>query len=301
MSNVSKKKLFLIAAVVCIFLLVTATFGDLTISNTVINYNSIFGTAFQTFGEFPVYFIFVLSGEIAAIYAVRCRKNTLFAVPLFLGGTALSAWQVKQYINEVSSYSIAALTNIHNGKAMGLANSDANTAALSPKEAIVIWLVVYICVTMLIVFWLKNKNDDQIKRYLVVGIFASLTVWFSLEVNMALKDFWGRVRPYELSTSQHDFTSWLHPNGVNGHKSFPSGHTMAGTLCIVFSWFAIGTVRKRLWIVGIIYGAVLGLSRLIIGAHFLSDIVFSYFLTALFIFIMRSLYDNLVEENLKLH
>ncbi|KRM97594.1 membrane-associated phospholipid phosphatase [Liquorilactobacillus aquaticus DSM 21051] len=301
MSDVSKRKLFVIAVITCGLLLTVASFGDLAISNTMINYNSVFGTIFQTFGEFPVYFIFVLSGEVAIVYAIRCKEDKLFAVPLFLGGFSLSAWQIKQYLNEVSSYSIAALTNIHNNKSIGLANSDAATASLSTKEALILWLVVYICITLLIAFWLKNKSDEQIKKYLLIGIFASLTVWFSLEVNGALKDFWGRVRPYELSASQHDFTSWLHPNGVNGHKSFPSGHTMSGTLCIVFSWFATGIRRRRLWIFGVVYGAVLGLSRLIIGAHFLSDIVFSYFLTAFFIFIMRSLYDHIIEKNLKLH
>lgn len=301
MSNILKKKLFIASTIVAVILLGIATFADLAISNGMINYNSIFGTVFQTFGEFPVYFIFVLSGEIAVVYAVRRKEDKLLAIPLFAGGLALSAWQVKQYLNEASSYSIAALTNIHNGKDMGLANSDTNTGGLSLQVALILWIVVYLCVTALVVFWMKNKSDQEIKKYLLLSIFASLTVWFSLEINGALKDFWGRVRPYELSASQNDFTSWLHPNGVNGHKSFPSGHTMAGTLCIVFSWFAVGAVRKRLWLFGVVYGGLMGLSRVIIGAHFLSDVVFSYFLTALFIYIVRSLYDHIIEDDLKLH
>ena len=68
---------------------------------------------------------------------------------------------------------------------------------------------------------------------------------------------------------------------------------MAGTLCIVFSWF---TTKKQhtLWLIGVGNGALLGLSRVIIGAHFLSDVVFSYFLTATISYVLRELYKRLV-------
>ncbi|KRL04143.1 phosphatase PAP2 family protein [Liquorilactobacillus oeni] len=297
----TKKKFFSVSAVICVVLLFIAAFGDLAISNTVINYNSIFGTIFQTFGEFPVYCIFVLCGEIAMAYALRHREELLFSSILFIGGLSLSLWQVKQYLNEIESYAISALNNIHSGRSMGLANSDAATAKLATGTAIILWLVVYAVFTILVQYWMSKKNNEQLNRYLIVAIFASLTVWFALEVNLTLKDVWGRVRPYELSSSQKDFTPWFHPNGINGHKSFPSGHTMAGTLCIVFSWFATQPQwHKRLWITGIIYGILLAISRVIIGAHFFSDVTFSFFLTAMIIFVMRELYERLLSDNLKM-
>ncbi|MFT8823881.1 MAG: phosphatase PAP2 family protein [Liquorilactobacillus mali] len=297
----AKKKLFLVSAIICVILLLIASFGDLAISNTIINYNSIFGTIFQTFGEFPVYCIFVLCGEIAMAYALRHLDEMLFSSVLFIGGLSLSLWQLKQYLNEIESYALSALSNIHSGKDMGLANSDAATAKLSVGIAIALWLVVYIIITALIQYWMAKKDNTQLTRYLIVAVFASLTVWFALEVNLTLKDAWGRVRPYELSASQKEFTPWFHPNGVNGHKSFPSGHTMAGTLCIVFSWFATQPKwHKRLWVTGIVYGILLGVSRVIIGAHFLSDVTFSFFLTATIIFVMRELYDRLLSDDLKM-
>lgn len=297
----TKKKLFGTAALICVVLLAIASFGDLAISNTVINYNSAVGTVFQTFGEFPVYLIFVLCGEIAMAYALRHSEEKLFAGTLFIGGFALSAWQLKQYLNEISSYALSALKNIHAGKPMGLANSDAATVKLSAGAALILWIVVYVIITLLVQYWMGKQDNDQLTRYLIVAVFASLTVWFALEVNLALKDYWGRVRPYELNASQKDFTPWFHPNGVNGHKSFPSGHSMAGTLCIVFSWFAVQTkLRKCLWITGIVYAILLALSRVLIGAHFFSDVTFSVFLTATIIFVMRELYDRLVSDDLKL-
>lgn len=301
MNYSAKKKLFSVSAIVCVVLLLIASFSDLAISNAVINYNSIFGTIFQTLGEFPVYCIFVLCGEIAMAYALRNLNSLLFSGVLFIGGLSLSLWQLKQYLNEVESYTLSALSNIHAGKDMGLANSDAATAKLSVGVAILIWLISYIIITVLVQYWMAKKDDSQLNRYLILAIFASLTVWFALEINLTLKDTWGRVRPYELSSSQKEFTPWFHPNGINGHKSFPSGHTMAGTLCIVFSWFATQPqLRKRLWVAGIVYGILLAISRVIIGAHFLSDVTFSFFLTATIIFVMRELYDRLLSEELKI-
>lgn len=297
MSIVRKKNLFMISGIICVILLAIAAFSDLAISNTVINYNSWFGTIFQTFGEFPVYFIFVVSGEIAMNYAFKKGDELLFAIPLFLAGLGLSAWQTKQYVNEVSSYLASIVSNMDKGNAIGLANSDENVKGLSVGLSILIWLAVYFIFTAIMQVWLAKKDALEIKRYLMIAIFASLTVWFALEVNLALKDFWGRVRPYELSASQSEFTSWLHPNGINGHKSFPSGHTMAGTLCIVFAWFVSKANRTKVWIFGIVYGALMGISRVIIGAHFFSDVVFSFFLTALIIFIMNELLQRLAPEN----
>lgn len=301
MSKRIQHQLFLTAGLIGGGLLIIALFWDLPISNALINENSLFGTIFQTFGEFAVYLIFVLSGQIAMTYAWRHRRDWLFASLLFFGGFGLSAWQLKQYLNEIADYALAAFHNIAVHQPIGLANSDATTAALPLSQALLLWLVVYLGLTGLIQFWLHRQNDQQLTRYLLVGIFASLTVWFALEVNLVLKADWGRVRPYELNHAQSNFTTWLHPNGVNGHKSFPSGHAMAGTLSIVFSWFAVKPrLHRILWVSGVVYAILLAISRLIIGAHFLSDVTFSFLLTAAIIYIMRELYYRLVSKPLQL-
>lgn len=292
MSDTSKRQLFLVSAVVFVILMAIATFGDLAISNTLIDYNNIFGTTFQTFGEFPIALVFIISGQIVMHYAVRSLDNKLFAIPAFLGGLGLSLWQLRQYLKEAVSYSVSWATNLAEHKPIGLANSDAATKGLSAVTMFILWVVVYLVITAWLQFWLRTKTNEQIEQLLLVAIFASLAVWFALQVNGALKEYWGRVRPYELNKAQSDFTSWLHPNGANGHKSFPSGHTMAGTTFIVLSWFIGEAKRKYVWTIGIAYGAIMGLSRVIVGAHFTSDVVFSFFLTALIYFVMRELYHR---------
>jgi membrane-associated phospholipid phosphatase len=144
-----------------------------------------------------------------------------------------------------------------------------------------VWLLFFVIFTLLVQWWLKNKTTKQLTCYMKIAILTSLTVWFALEVNLTLKDLWGRYRPYELTSGNHEFTNWLTINGVNGHKSFPSGQ-----------WFVSNNKRKGFFIGGIVYGVVIAISRVIVGAHFFSDVTFSFFLTALIIFIMNGLGKN---------
>lgn len=282
-----QKKLFFIATCICIVILTIAYYADLTISQWLINYNSWYGTLFQTFGEFPLYMLFVVSGQVAMKYAF-CIDNKLFTWSLFRGGLGLAAWQTKEYVNEVLGYIASICNNIAHHKAIGLANSDEATRNFSQGIIWIVWAVTFVIITGLAQWWLNNKSDAQLKKYMRISVFATLTAWFALQVNQVLKTTWGRVRPYELSSKEH-FTNWLTINGDNGHKSFPSGHTMAATVGIMFSWFATGNKRKLLWIGGIIYGILMGISRIIIGAHFTSDVTFSFFITALIIYIMEEL------------
>ncbi|MHA8110845.1 phosphatase PAP2 family protein [Lactobacillaceae bacterium Melli_B4] len=296
MSLVNQRKLFGIAVIGFVITMVIAGLADLAISNTFINYNSWFGTFFQVFGEFPVYMILVLSGEIAIAYGLRVRENPLLSWSLIAGGVGLSAWQLQQYLKEIESYIVEIINNVDHGKPIGLANSD-SSAGIGSTTTIVILIVTYLILTWGCQAWFKNKSQAAIKQLLIVGLFASLTVFFAYEVNHALKDLWGRVRPYELSASQKEFTDWFVINGSNGHRSFPSGHTMAGTLMIVFSWFLTGKARHNFWIFGIVFGVLVALSRIVIGAHFAGDVFFSMFLTMLIIFVMWELYQKLVPQD----
>lgn len=287
-----QQNVFVIALMVFIFLMIFLTKFDLKISQLAINYNSILATIGQTVGEFPIYFILIVSGEIAMAYALR-QSNSLFRNFLFLSGFGLSLWQLKQYVNEVSSYFAVALNNLQHGLPIGKA-SELNDASNSTgnTQNIIVWIIAYGILSLIIQWLLHRQTDQQLKRLMLIGVFASLAVWFSLETNLSLKSFWGRFRPYEIGENTNGFTNWYQINGVNGHKSFPSGHTMAATLAIVFSWFFQGKVRKTLWISGIIYGVLIGLSRLIIGAHFLSDITFSFFITSAIIYTLGELLNH---------
>lgn len=293
-----QKYLFGIALISAICILTFAYFKDLVVSHQVINYHSWFGTFFQTFGEFPVYLVLALCGQIMITYALNFKSNYLFSVSLFLGGFSLSAWQVKKYTNEFMGYLASIQHNINKNKAIGIANSDGTSISFPSYVNWIAWIIFLIIFMLICQMWLTKKSETQLKKLMVIAVFAALTVWCSLNVNETLKELWGRVRPYELSATNH-FTNWLTINGPNGHKSFPSGHTMAGTLAIVFTWFIENKKQRQIWfVISIIYGIIVAISRIVIGAHFLSDVTFSFFITLFIIYILRELLNGYLKRDM---
>jgi membrane-associated phospholipid phosphatase len=106
------------------------------------------------------------------------------------------------------------------------------------------------------------------------------TVWLgssSWLLVYALKTIWGRVRYRDLDALHAAFTPWYLPQGHTGHASFPSGHAAMGWLLLpcLLLWPA----RSRAWRVGAVlsigWGCFVGASRLVIGAHYASDVLFS--------------------------
>ncbi len=87
-------------------------------------------------------------------------------------------------------------------------------------------------------------------------------------LNVLLKTAFHRERPL-----------WEHPLVVLNSYSFPSGHTMGATLlyglAAVLGFYRVRSWRGRVWIVAGASGIVflVGLSRIALGAHFLSDVL----------------------------
>lgn len=104
-------------------------------------------------------------------------------------------------------------------------------------------------------------------------------------INAGLKAHWGRPRPVnvEIFGGRQEYHKPLEP-GVGGKgKSFPSGHSSAGYALSVF--YFIWRRKKILpWAAlaaSVVFGSVVGMGRMMAGAHFLSDIIWSGYLVFL--------------------
>jgi len=101
-----------------------------------------------------------------------------------------------------------------------------------------------------------------------------------LIVNVIFKDHWGRPRPRELKmfSGQERFVPvWEKGVSASG-KSFPSGHASMGFYLL--SPYFVLRKRSRRWAMfflglGLSYGALMGLGRMIQGGHFASDVIWS--------------------------
>ncbi len=145
--------------------------------------------------------------------------------------------------------------------------------------------VVGVVVLCLLFLFAKRK---LLLWYLISYAVAALLIW-------VLKDQIHRVRPYNASDSVFCI------GGASTDFSFPSGHSACATAMAIFVGYALFTYYKKNWArVAIVTGCSLfvglvGLSRMYLGMHYLTDVLAGIAISAFFctigIIVMR-LYEK---------
>jgi membrane-associated phospholipid phosphatase len=128
----------------------------------------------------------------------------------------------------------------------------------------------------------KNAAKVGLAVMIVGGI---VTVWL-------FKIPWGRWTYRDILEAGNIalFTPWYLPQGNNGHHSFFSGHTALSFSVLSFILFLKKEhgARNILLAVLLLWGVIGGLSRIVVGAHFASDVLFGAGETLLWFWIFRN-------------
>ena len=134
------------------------------------------------------------------------------------------------------------------------------------------------CLTIYL-FSKANKGTlANIKDLSLLGFLVAIISFACVEI---IKYTWGRVRFRDLSADYSEFTNLFHINGLTGHKSFPSGHTNAGTSILIVALLVPRFTDKK-WIKYLTtvlcfgYIAILAISRIIVKAHYASDVLVGF-------------------------
>lgn len=125
--------------------------------------------------------------------------------------------------------------------------------------------------------WIRRITPYRKKALFMVLL---MLIGPGLVVNTIFKDHWGRHRPMQLKvfSGQEQFMPVWNKGVSKSGKSFPCGHASTGFY--LFSGYFVLRRTSRPWalfflILGLGYGALMGLGRMIQGGHFASDVVWS--------------------------
>lgn len=151
---------------------------------------------------------------------------------------------------------------------------------------------------VLLLSWFKKYRHY---RNSALQMVLTLVIGAGFIVHTILKDHWGRPRPKQVEEfgGTQAFRPYYSPNFFHQpepSRSFPCGHCTVG-----FYFFALGLVFKRwnqkkwewfFYILALVLGTLLGLTRMAQGGHFLSDVVWS----ALIMWWVANLFDRFIHD-----
>jgi lipid A 4'-phosphatase len=127
-----------------------------------------------------------------------------------------------------------------------------------------------------------------------VGLFllATLAVGPGLITNAILKPHWGRPRPEEIIqfNGTLDFVPWWSPFGAcDSNCSFVSGEGSSAFWLLALAVVLPRRFRLVAVAVVVLYALTIGLTRIAMGGHFPTDILFAGVFTALTIWVLHRL------------
>jgi membrane-associated phospholipid phosphatase len=249
-------------------------FTDLQISISVVNQNSGWAVFLENFGEIPGLLVLFFGAHIyLSHYSSNSRvRKIVFSIIIFLASSFLSAYVV---------------IVIYKG-------TIGNVIFLQEYKITII--LVLLILNFLLHIQIRNlKITNSLKQFSKISVL--LGVYGYLCLIQPIKFLWGRVRFRDLDTLYSYFTEWFIPNGINGNQSFPSGHAAMAWMILPLLLLVVNKskiIKISFLILIIFWGLAVQCSRVVIGAHYASDVLFG---GVIIIIIFLLLYKKFLPNN----
>lgn len=240
--NILKNKNFLLAVFIVGLILIMGFF-DLSISKFVYNPDSGVSNFFEKYGQLILPFaVLVSSFGLVRFLIHEKNKKYYFYIFAFLA----SLLYIILIFAKIKEYSFGFFS-------------------------VLILFSLAIFITLFSILKLDLKVLRNLKLIFIKIIFAAV---ISTLVVILLKGLWGRIRFRDIADFNEQFTMWYKINGMNGEFSFPSSHAANVGILYGICYFNINKKYKDIVMLFVFLIIILlSFSRIIIGAHFVTDII----------------------------
>lgn len=235
--------------VLCVAALVAAAFVDLKLDILLNSPENAFAVWFYNTGEIPCRLICPIAGA-ALLYCCNSKFAKFAGACISVGGGAYFGYYFAEHF-------------------------------FVQDNQLIYGIVYGIGFSLVLIFIGRFINiPENLKKPIAALAIAGIAVMAAqLCAVEIMKYLWGRVRFRDLlaAGSYESFTPWYIINGINGNKSFPSGHTGGAAmsfLAMLLPYISRKAYKHRqiCFFIPFIYTCTVAVTRLIMGAHYLSDV-----------------------------
>jgi len=262
-----KNKALWFGIIIFAVLAVIFAFTDWQISQTLYNPQAGWAHFMEAYGQLPGSFLGLLSGSILLrTYKIQKNaKSNLGMIGLYL----LTFFTAFGFFADAF------------GAQVGSVRVNLPLVLALPVAALILGQLILRQVSFEAVSQYKNAAMVGLAVVILGGI---VTVWL-------FKIPWGRWTYRDILETGNValFMPWYLPQGNNGHHSFFSGHTALSFSVLSFILFLKKdhSVRSIVFAVLILWGIIGGMSRIVVGAHYASDVLFGAGETLLWFWVLN--------------
>ena len=252
-----------------VLLLLVFTFADLSISKALFNIESPYGIFFAAFGETPGVLVGLFSA--AALIITRDKTQKISSVAQIIGFGLMTVL-------------------------LGLMAGAMPLNYLKVSPIIAVMAPIYIVLAFYCAHRIAKADPKALRQAAKMGLYLMLAAMVIINI---IKIFWGRPRMRIMDNPASQFTYWFLPQGIaasDQYKSFPSGHS-ANAACIIWITMLptfLPKLRTRkafitLNAVAYVWTVMVMLSRIIMGAHFATDVLMGASITVASFYLLKRL------------
>jgi len=250
-----------------VWIILAVIFGgnDLEISKYIVNQNSGWAKFLENYGMIPGLLV-ILSG-IYIYYSFIKTKSDVWSyiqkVVFFLVSSGLIFHLLDQLLSSIAT------------------------------NHLIIFVIISFSISIIIFIAIHFKS--QVERIIAIKyakVVVAVALFGYVICIQGVKYFWGRVRFRELDAAFSQFTPWYLPQGITGSDSFPSGHAAMGWILLALLILLSNKkecVKNLVFVLIFIWAVVLAFSRIVVGAHYASDVLFgSFFIIMTFVILHKN-------------